>query len=137
MRFILVLVAACWAELPKFPPTYNMQQSTIAMPCNYTGYMDMGGDIGKFGIIDFDWSNAKQIWANANPMNTEELLVEQAKRRKASICPKTCPLPAGCPDKAACPQAKTWVYRCKVTACCEHMPNTINLSCSCKIAEIL
>ena len=58
-----------------------------------------------------DWSNAKQIWANAHPMSAEELLVEQAKRRKAAICPHTCPYPAGCPTKAACPQAKTWVYR--------------------------
>ena len=104
-------VSLCCAELPLFPHTYNMQQSTIAMPCNYTGFMDMSGDIGKFGIIDFDWSNAKQIWANAQPMSSEELLVEQSKRRKSAICPKTCPYPKGCPNKAACPQAKTWVYR--------------------------
>lgn len=96
-RLILSCVVSplCWAELPLFPHTYNMQQSTIAMPCNYTGFMDMSGDIGKFGIIDFDWSNAKQIWANAQPMSSEELLVEQSKRRKSSICPKTCPLPNG------------------------------------------
>ena len=54
------LLLALWAseasaELPLFPHTYDMQQSTIAMPCNYTGFLDMSGDIGKFGIIDFDW----------------------------------------------------------------------------------
>ena len=88
-----------------------MQQSTMAMPCNYTGMMDMSGDIGKFGIIDFDWSNGKAQWANTAPMSSEELLVTQAIARKNAICPTTCPLPNGCPNKEACPQAKTWVYR--------------------------
>ena len=105
----MVVVVA--GELPLFNHTYNMQQSTIAMPCNYTGFMDMTADIGRFGIIDFDWSNAKELWANAHPMNAEELLLDQAKRRKAAICPSSCPYPQGCPDKAACPEAKTWVYR--------------------------
>ena len=111
---LLLLLLTAWpalGELPLFKPTYNMQQSTIAMPCNYTGFLDMSGDIGRFGIIDFDWSNAKEVWANAHPMDAEELLLDQAKRRKAAICPASCPYPAGCADKAACPQAKTWVYR--------------------------
>lgn len=30
--------------------------------------------------MDFDWSNAKEIWAKAKPMNCEEMLVEQVKR---------------------------------------------------------
>ena len=116
-HLLLPLLAASAAltftlgELPLFKPMYNMQQSTIAMPCNYTGFLDMSGDIGRFGIVDFDWSNAKEVWSNAHPMNAEELLLDQAKRRKAAICPASCPYPAGCPDKAACPQAKTWVYR--------------------------
>lgn len=29
-------------ELPLFNHTYNMQQSTIAMPCNYTGNAGLG-----------------------------------------------------------------------------------------------
>ena len=111
LLIVCAIIRDAGAMLPQFPPTFNMQQSTIAMPCNVTGYTDMSGDLGKYGIIDFDWSNAKQIWANAQPMNAEELLLEQAKRRKAAICPKACPLPAGCPTKAACPKAKTWVYR--------------------------
>ena len=35
---IVVLAAVPWgafAELPLFAPTYNAQQSTIAMPCKY------------------------------------------------------------------------------------------------------
>jgi hypothetical protein len=104
------------AVLPLFPSTWDMQQSTMVMPCNYSGTMDMRGSVGKFGIVDFDWSNMKKVWANAHPMNPEELLIDQAKQRKAAICPDTCPYPAGCPDKAACPQAKTWVYRNLVKA---------------------
>jgi hypothetical protein len=49
------VIHGCAAELPQFNHTYNMQQSTIAMPCNYSGFMDLGGDLGKFGVIDFDW----------------------------------------------------------------------------------
>ena len=32
-----------------------------------------------WGIVDFDWSNAKKVWAAAKPMNCEEMLVEQVK----------------------------------------------------------
>ena len=60
------------AELPLFAPTYDMQQSTIAMPCNHSGMMDMTGDIGKFGIVDYDWNNGKSIWASKDPFTTEE-----------------------------------------------------------------
>ena len=28
---------------------------------------------------DYDWSNAKQLWANTKPMNDEELLTKQAE----------------------------------------------------------
>jgi len=99
------------AELPLFAPTYDMQQSTIAMPCNHSGMMDMTGDIGKFGIVDYDWNNGKSIWASKDPFTTEELLITQAILRKNQICPEACPLPDGCPNKTACPQGKTWIYR--------------------------
>ena len=89
LALISAMAVSVAGELPLFNYTYNMQQSTIAMPCNYTGkttcmqsasyikkdryihltcltvshccagFMDMSGDIGRFGIIDFDWSNAK------------------------------------------------------------------------------
>ena len=109
-------IALADAALPHFPPTWDMQRSTMVMPCNYSGILDMGSSIGKFGVVDIDWSNMKKVWANAHPMDAEELLVDQAKRRKAAACPDTCPYPSGCPDKAACPQAKTWVYRNLVKA---------------------
>ena len=29
----------------------------------------------KFGVADYDWSNQKQLWVNAKPMDCEALLV--------------------------------------------------------------
>lgn len=72
---------------PAWPPTYNMSMSTIVMPCNYSGWTDPAWG-AQWGIIDFDWSNAKALWANAQPMDCEERLVEQARRVKA-INPNT------------------------------------------------
>jgi hypothetical protein len=33
----------------------------------------------KYGTVVYDWSNAKQLWANAHPMNSEELITKQAE----------------------------------------------------------
>ena len=66
--------------LPPWPSTYNMSLSTIIMPCNYTGYMD-AEFAAKWGLVDFDWSNGKQLWANAKPMNCQELLVDFAAEK--------------------------------------------------------
>jgi hypothetical protein len=33
----------------------------------------------QFGIVVYDWSNAKALWANAHPMNSEELITKQAE----------------------------------------------------------
>ena len=46
------------------------------MPCNYTGYMTAEATDG-FGIISYDWSNGKSLWANTHPMNAEERMVIQ------------------------------------------------------------
>ena len=32
-----------------------------------------------WGIVDFDWSNGKQDWANQKPMDCQERLLTQAK----------------------------------------------------------
>ena len=63
------------------------------MPCNYSGWFDpkVAAD---YGIVDFDWSNAKQLWANAKPMDCEERLLTQAQA-----------------VKAVKPTAKVFVYR--------------------------
>jgi hypothetical protein len=44
--------------------------------------------------VDFDWSNAKSVWAKAKPMNCEEKLVEQVKK-----------------TTGVSPGTKVWVYR--------------------------
>lgn len=54
---------------------------------------------GWFGVISYDWSNAKAQWAAAKPMDDEELLVAQAAM-----------------TKAVSPDARVFVYRNLVKA---------------------
>jgi len=102
MRFAMltafVASAAGTSDLPSYPATWDMARSTIIMPCNGSGFADPHF-FSKFGIVDFDWSNAKAAWANAHPMDCEERLVTQA----AMV-------------KAVNPDAKVWVYRNLVKA---------------------
>jgi hypothetical protein len=70
-----------------------MNKSTIIMPCNESGYTDPQSTKG-WGIVDFDWSNAKVEWAKAKPMDCEERLVEQVKL-----------------TTDASPDTTVWVYR--------------------------
>eukprot|EP00040_Diaphanoeca_grandis_P005810 m.34623 g.34623 ORF g.34623 m.34623 type:complete len:429 (+) comp17008_c1_seq1:66-1352(+) len=78
---------------PPYPVTYQMNRSTIIMPCNESGLTDPKSTQG-WGIVDFDWSNAKTLWAKAKPMNCEEMLVEQVKQ-----------------TTEASPGTTVWVYR--------------------------
>lgn len=84
--------------LPKFPATYEMQKSTIFMPCNYSGHYNPSV-AAKFGIVDFDWSNQKDQWVNDSPMTCKERLLAQAKVIKAINN-----------------ETKVWVYRESVAA---------------------
>ena len=63
------------------------------MPCNDSGFTDPEIS-AKWGVVDFDWSNAKRDWTLAKPMDCEERLVAQAKL-----------------VKSVNPDAKVWVYR--------------------------
>ena len=44
IRFLLLLCAEAlllaMGLVPRWPPTYNMSQSTFLMPCNYSGFFD-------------------------------------------------------------------------------------------------
>jgi len=63
---------------PHWEPSYAMQLSLAIQPCNATGYFTQGSE---FGLVSFDWSNAKDVWS-ANPntkTNCSEMLVEQAR----------------------------------------------------------
>ena len=54
-----------------------MFDSSIIMPCNYTGPFDLDYST-KWGIADLDWSNSKAQWVQNHPMTSEEELVTAA-----------------------------------------------------------
>lgn len=64
---------------PPWPPTYNITESLITMQCNSSGYSN-GDRAAQFGIVSYDWSNAKAQWAKSRPMDCEEKLSEQTER---------------------------------------------------------
>lgn len=79
-------------------PTWNMAMSTVMMPCNTSGWFDPAL-AAKYGIADFDWSNARAMWANAAPMDDGARLITQA----AMV-------------KAVNPNTHVWIYRNLVKA---------------------
>lgn len=81
--------------LPKWPATYQMNLSTIIMPCNGTGPTDPESTKG-WAYIDFDWSNWKGIgsadgWAKHKPMDCEEV-----PARPTATVSCLCRPPSGC-----------------------------------------
>eukprot|EP00056_Hartaetosiga_gracilis_P008939 m.128241 g.128241 ORF g.128241 m.128241 type:complete len:419 (-) comp13022_c0_seq6:1961-3217(-) len=81
---VVVTAAAACADVsdagsvPNWEPTWNMSLSTVLMPCNMSGYMNPQS-IEKWGLVDFDWSNAKALWANSKPMDCQERLIKQVE----------------------------------------------------------
>lgn len=98
MICLLAVVAAAQGTLPSWPIQYQLNLSTIVQPCNYSGYFNPAA-LSRFAVVDFDWSNAKQLWANDRPMRCEERLIEQVAM-----------------TKAANPAARVFVYRNLVKA---------------------
>eukprot|EP01060_Flectonema_neradi_P012834 TRINITY_DN19614_c0_g1_i1.p1 TRINITY_DN19614_c0_g1~~TRINITY_DN19614_c0_g1_i1.p1 ORF type:complete len:414 (+),score=69.34 TRINITY_DN19614_c0_g1_i1:47-1243(+) len=92
----LLSTLAVSSLVPKWEPTYMLNRSTIVMACNETGYFDADAvaKLSKFGVVDIDWSNAKELWSKTSPMDCEERLVKQAEV-----------------IKAASPTTKVFVYR--------------------------
>lgn len=89
----------CPGTFPKMPPTWQMNLSTIIMPCNDTGYTDPQSTLG-WAIVDFDWSNGKGTgttdgWVKHKPMDDEEMLFKQVKM-----------------TTAATPGTTVWVWLC-------------------------
>lgn len=66
---------------PPWPAVWNMSLSTISMQCNGSGWSDPARG-GQFGIVSYDWSNAKAQWAKAKPMDCEARLQAQAAMTK-------------------------------------------------------
>ena len=50
--------------LPKWEPTWDVGQSTIIQPCHSAGLMPVDTTKG-WGLVSFDWSNAKEQWSQA------------------------------------------------------------------------
>jgi len=67
--------------VPNWPPTYNLSMSTISMQCNSSGWSSPERG-ATFGILSYDWSNYKEAWAKAEPMDCEERLLSQAQMTK-------------------------------------------------------
>jgi hypothetical protein len=64
--------------LPTWTPTWHMRNSTVLYTCNNTGMHNVTA-ANQYGVVVYDWSNAKAIWANAHPMSSEELITAQAE----------------------------------------------------------
>jgi hypothetical protein len=71
-------------QLPLWEPVWQLNRSTAANVCNRSSYMDLlpgGGDLGEFGLVNFDWSNNRATWSGANgkspPNMCEQALIEQ------------------------------------------------------------
>ena len=67
-----------------------MRKSTLIMPCNASGLLTQR-NVSKFGIVDYDWSNAKELWANSGskPMDVSAALVRQAITTKVKASSPT------------------------------------------------
>eukprot|EP00039_Didymoeca_costata_P025595 m.13903 g.13903 ORF g.13903 m.13903 type:complete len:431 (-) comp4952_c0_seq1:200-1492(-) len=114
VSLVLTLGMSVCSYQPKFPPEYSLQASTIAMACNYSGALSP--NVSKYGIVDIDWSNMKEVWANDKPMDAEQMLTTQAILLKNYSCPSSCPAPQGCSTRGQCRSKKVWVYRNPVKA---------------------
>ena len=88
---------------PTWKPTWDMMRSTVLYTCNNTGFHNVT-HATKFGLVVYDWSNAKALWANAQPMNSEELLTKQ--------CEAVLAADPGVPGE----QPRCWVYRNTIKA---------------------
>lgn len=93
--------------LPTWAPTWNMRNSTVLYTCNNTGMHNVS-TANLYGIVVYDWSNAKAIWANAHPMNSEELITAQAEMVYAAGPITQNGLPNGAP--------RVWAYRNTIKA---------------------
>merc|ERR1719174_3579781 len=88
---------------PSWKPTWDMYRSTVLYTCNNSGMHDVGHAI-KFGIVVYDWSNGKAIWANDHPMDSEDLITKQAEAVLAAE--------PGIPGEAP----RVWAYRNTIKA---------------------
>jgi hypothetical protein len=70
-------------SVPPWPATWQMNASTIIMPCNYTSFQEPSTTAG-WGIVDFDWSNSLKEWSAATPMDNDERQLMQVNLTKSA-----------------------------------------------------
>ena len=63
---------------PPWPPVWSLGRSTLTMACNSSGWSDPELARG-WGVVSYDWSNAKAQWSAQKPMDCEERLHTQAQ----------------------------------------------------------
>ena len=80
-----------------------MMRSTVLYTCNNSGFHDVNHAV-KFGTVVYDWSNAKALWANAHPMDSQELITKQAEA--------VLKVDAGIPGQGP----RVWAYRNTIKA---------------------
>ena len=76
------LVPAPPPLVPKWPPTYDLKRSLVAMPCNESGWSD-GALFSQIGIVTYDMNNAHDVWEATIPSSPEEVLERQCAMTKA------------------------------------------------------
>ena len=69
-----------------------MSKSTILMPDNETG-MHSVDEALRYGLVSYDWSNAKGIWSKDTPMDDDEYLVRQVIISAGILGRRTAPFP--------------------------------------------
>ena len=66
---------------PPWSATWNMSLSTAFMPCDANGPRPVPfppAVAARWGIADTDWSNGREAYSKAAPMDCEEMLLAQA-----------------------------------------------------------
>ena len=87
--------------LPPWPPTYDMQSSTILQPSNPDGWLDLTTE-GQWGIVDIDWENSRRLWADSLSRAPGGPATARCERNMVEQVEKL---------KAARPKVRAWVYR--------------------------
>ena len=85
LLLFLLPAAAGEGPFPPWPPTWQLNQSTIFMPCSNTAELLPPANLTGWALASVDWSNAKAQWAAAKPMTAEELLYAQAQQNAAAF----------------------------------------------------
>jgi len=81
-----VLDSGARAALPPWAPTFDMNASSIFMPCFASGALPAPfppAQAAAWGWRSFDWTNGAGAWARNAPQDCEEALVSQAEATDA------------------------------------------------------